>query len=85
MSYRTYVNCLQMLTKKVEAFSRAMEVEAKRVKRGSLAKEKENGSAKMDDDTKKVKHTNSFKARRLVLTLKCFLLVLFHNVDQKGV
>ncbi|KAG8494357.1 hypothetical protein CXB51_012114 [Gossypium anomalum] len=77
---------IKMLMKKVEAFSRAMEVEAKRVKRESLAKEKENGSAKMDDDTKKVKHINSSKTRRLVLTLKCFLLiVLFHNVYQKDV
>ncbi|KAA3490651.1 microtubule-associated protein 70-5-like isoform X2 [Gossypium australe] len=77
---------IKMLMKKVEAFSRAMKVEAKRVKRESLAKEKENGSAKMDDDTKKMKHINSSKTRRLVLTLKCFLLiVVFHNVYQKDV
>ncbi|KAG4146754.1 hypothetical protein ERO13_D05G178800v2 [Gossypium hirsutum] len=58
---------IKMLMKKVEAFSRAMEVEAKRVKREeSLAKEKENGSAKMDDDTKKMKHTNSSKTRSRV-------------------
>ncbi|MBA0658973.1 hypothetical protein Goklo_011142 [Gossypium klotzschianum] len=77
---------IKMLMKKVEAFSGAMEVEAKRVKRESLAKENENGSAKMDDDTKKMKHTNSSKTRRLVSTLKCFLLiVLFHNVFQKDV
>ncbi|PPD73040.1 hypothetical protein GOBAR_DD30065 [Gossypium barbadense] len=60
---------IKMLMKKVEAFSRAMEVEAKRVKREeSLAKEKENGSAKMDDDTKKMKHTNSSKTRRVTQT-----------------
>ncbi|KHG05064.1 Microtubule-associated protein 70-5 [Gossypium arboreum] len=54
---------IKMLMKKVEAFSRAMEVEAKRVKRESLAKEKENGSAKMGDDTKKMKHKKSSKTR----------------------
>ena len=43
-----------MLVKKVEAFSRAMEVECKRVKREAVTKEKEDGSAKMDD-TKKIK------------------------------
>lgn len=47
-----------MLVKKVEAFSRAMEVESKRVKREALAKEKENGSAKMDD-TKTIRNINS--------------------------
>ncbi|XVF26218.1 hypothetical protein REPUB_Repub13aG0280200 [Reevesia pubescens] len=45
---------IKMLMKKVEAFSRAMEVESKRVKREAAAKEKEKGSAKMDD-TKKIK------------------------------
>ncbi|PPR95320.1 hypothetical protein GOBAR_AA25360 [Gossypium barbadense] len=54
---------IKMLMKKVEAFSRAIEVEAKRVKRESLTKEKENGSAKMGDDTKKMKHINSSKTR----------------------
>ncbi|XVE87636.1 hypothetical protein DITRI_Ditri19aG0003600 [Diplodiscus trichospermus] len=47
---------IKMLVKKVEAFSRALEVESKRVKRE--AKEKENGSAKMDD-TQKIKNINS--------------------------
>ncbi|KAH1065906.1 hypothetical protein J1N35_030893 [Gossypium stocksii] len=59
---------IKMLMKKVEAFSRAMEVEDKRVKKESLAKEKENGSAKMDDDTKKMKHINSSKTRRVTQT-----------------
>ncbi|XP_022714457.1 microtubule-associated protein 70-5-like [Durio zibethinus] len=56
---------IKMLMKKVEAFSRAMEVESKRVKRETVAKEKENRSAKMDD-TKKMKNINS--SRRLSQT-----------------
>ncbi|XWS15451.1 hypothetical protein CRYUN_Cryun34aG0002100 [Craigia yunnanensis] len=55
---------LKMLMKKVEAFSRAMKVESKRVRREAVAKERENGSAKTDD-TKKIKNFNS--SRRLVL------------------
>ncbi|XWS18089.1 hypothetical protein CRYUN_Cryun32bG0011900 [Craigia yunnanensis] len=57
---------IKMLVKKFEAFSRAMEVESKRVKREAVAKEKEDGSAKMDD-TKKIKNINS---SRLVLSFK---------------
>ncbi|KAK8678288.1 hypothetical protein V6N13_143793 [Hibiscus sabdariffa] len=55
----------EMLMKKVEAFSKAMEVEAKRIKREAVAKEKENraAAAKMDDDAKKMKNTNSSRAR----------------------
>ncbi|KAL4280005.1 hypothetical protein GQ457_03G037410 [Hibiscus cannabinus] len=60
---------IKMLMKKVEAFSRAMEVEAKRLKRETVAKEKENGAAaaaKIDDDAKKMKNTNSSRARSRV-------------------
>ncbi|TYI27637.1 hypothetical protein ES332_A05G190700v1 [Gossypium tomentosum] len=74
---------IKMLMKKVEAFSRAIEVEAKRVKRESLTKEKENGSAKMGDDTKKMKHINSSKTRRLVLTLNSSLLFYFIMSTRK--
>ncbi|KAK5826363.1 microtubule-associated protein 70-5-like [Gossypium arboreum] len=50
---------IKMLMKKVEAFSRAMEMESKRVKKeAQLVKEKKNGSPKMED-TKKVKNNNS--------------------------
>ncbi|XVF28053.1 hypothetical protein REPUB_Repub14bG0162400 [Reevesia pubescens] len=57
---------IKMLMKKVEAFSRgrAMEVESKRVKREAVAKEKENGSAKMDD-IKKIKNINSSRRERV--------------------
>lgn len=49
---------LQMLMKKAEAFSRAMEMESKRVKKeAQLVKEKKNGSPKMED-TKKVKNNS---------------------------
>ncbi|KAG8490669.1 hypothetical protein CXB51_013871 [Gossypium anomalum] len=49
---------IKMLMKKVEAFSRAMEMESKRVKKAAqLVKEKKNGSPKMED-TKKVKNNN---------------------------
>ncbi|GMI82406.1 microtubule-associated proteins 70-5 [Hibiscus trionum] len=48
---------IKMLMKKVEA---------KRVKREAVAKEKENGAAaKMDEDAKKMKNTNSSRSRRL--------------------
>ncbi|WRX27777.1 Microtubule-associated protein 70 - like 3 [Theobroma cacao] len=56
---------IKMLMKKVEAFSKAMEVESKRLKREAVAKEKENGSAKMDD-SKKLRNINS--SRRLSKT-----------------
>ncbi|KAK8585261.1 hypothetical protein V6N13_139195 [Hibiscus sabdariffa] len=61
---------IKMLMKKVEAFPRAMEMEAKRLKRETVAKEKENGAAaaKMDDDAKKMKNTNSSRARRVSQT-----------------
>ncbi|TYJ31046.1 hypothetical protein E1A91_A06G170600v1 [Gossypium mustelinum] len=50
---------IKMLMKKVEAFSRANEMESKRVKKeAQLVKEKKNGSPKMED-TKKVKNNNS--------------------------
>ncbi|XVF75176.1 hypothetical protein PTKIN_Ptkin13bG0166200 [Pterospermum kingtungense] len=65
---------IKMLVKKVEAFSRAMEVESRRVKREALAKEKENGSAKMDD-TKMIKNISS--SRRLVLIKNFLLIILF--------
>ncbi|KAB2026056.1 hypothetical protein ES319_D06G192000v1 [Gossypium barbadense] len=49
---------IKMLMKKVVAFSRAMEMESKRVKKETqLVKEKKNGSPKMED-TKKVKNNN---------------------------
>ncbi|OMO76971.1 Myosin II heavy chain-like protein [Corchorus capsularis] len=54
---------IKILIKKVEAFSRALEVESKRVKREAIAKEKELGSAKMDD-IKRIKTINS-SSRRL--------------------
>ncbi|KAK6283410.1 hypothetical protein POUND7_002362 [Theobroma cacao] len=56
---------IKMLMKKVEAFSKAMEVESKRLKREAVAKEEENGSAKMDD-SKKLRNINS--SRRLSKT-----------------
>ncbi|MFQ6656927.1 hypothetical protein Gotur_026823 [Gossypium turneri] len=44
---------IKMLMKKVEAFSRAMEMESKRVKKeAQLVKEKKNGSPKMEDTKK---------------------------------
>ncbi|OMO64681.1 Myosin II heavy chain-like protein [Corchorus olitorius] len=55
---------IKILVKKVEAFSRALEVESKRVKREAIAKEKEIGSAKMDD-IRKIKSINS-SSRRLL-------------------
>ncbi|GMJ14522.1 microtubule-associated proteins 70-5 [Hibiscus trionum] len=53
---------IKILMKKVEALSRAMEVECKRVKKEAAAKEKKNGSAKMEE-TRKMKSINKSPRR----------------------
>ncbi|XP_039016368.1 microtubule-associated protein 70-5-like isoform X1 [Hibiscus syriacus] len=53
---------IKMLMKKVEALSRAMEVESKRVKKEALIKEKKNESAKMED-TRKMRNINNSPRR----------------------
>ncbi|KAK8629576.1 hypothetical protein V6N13_078411 [Hibiscus sabdariffa] len=79
----------EMLVKKVEALSKAMEAESKRAKKEAVTKEKKNGSAKMED-TRKMRNINN-SPRRLdramtiraisTLLLKIKLLVK----DESGV
>lgn len=49
-----------MLMKKVDALSKAMEVESKKMKREAAARDKEAAAAKMDDN-KKNRNINSSK------------------------
>ncbi|XP_038995785.1 microtubule-associated protein 70-5-like isoform X2 [Hibiscus syriacus] len=53
---------IKILVKKVEALSRAMEVESKRVKKAAVIKEKKNGSAKMED-TRKMRNIKNYPRR----------------------
>lgn len=62
-----------MLMKKVNALTKAIEAESKKIKREAAAREKEAMSAKLDD-TRKIRSTSS--SRRLVkhpLKFKFFL------------
>lgn len=50
--------CFQMLLKKVDALTKAIEVETKKAKREAAAREKENALAMLNEESKQSRKTN---------------------------